>query len=437
MFYVGRSKLRILVDPLSVHLDASQELIHNQVALTTVLHYLPGIAENKIDIEIIFPKFLWDDKWRENYRSFVPGDVPLWEPKKLNLLKQRKEIDSDWVRQRSKETKEHLESKKAEYLKLPKISLKDPQSFIKCLEDDTLLDYRDAEYIYKYGYIELIDLYFQYRCDFLLTNNRILTKEKQTLKDKFRLFTTYYPEVFDSVEIFLKGHNIYISTSEPIYGLDASTFYPMTDLRLRKYFQLWNKFIEIKKDQDMGEYLRVMFYHRYSFMKYSIDQIKFELLQAERLEDEKLRFNHYFLLSYHLNTYYLNLWGFLDNLAWVFNYLYGLGFTKKHPMKVSFSSKDYKKKLKEKAHDIAAIFDDEETKKWLENLALKRHPAAHREPLVMSPVYDQQTMNLISERMIVVNTADGKGVFEAVSHFYYDIEQFEKFMDKICVLFIR
>lgn len=436
MFYVGRNKLRILIDPLSIHLDASDELIHNQVALTTVLHYLPGINENNVDIEILFPEFLWDSKWKENYYSFVPGDWPLDGEKKITLIKERKVIDSDWVKKRIFETKTYIESKKAEHLKFPKISLQDPKSFVKCLEDETLLDYRDAEYIYKYGYIELIDLYYQYHCDLLLTCNRVLIKENKSLAEKFKLYTVYYPDVFDKVETFLKGHNIYISAAEPIYGLNASNFYPMTDLRFRKYFQLWNRFTELKKDQDMSEYLRVMFYHRYSFMRHSIDQIKFELLQAERLEDEKLRYGHYFLLGYHLNAYYLNLWGFLDNFAWVFNYLYSLGFSKNNPIKVSFSNKEYKKKLRASASNIISILEDSETKKWLENLALKRHPAAHREPLMMTPVYDEQTMNLISERMIVINTANGKGVFEAINHFYYDIEQFENFMEKICNLYI-
>ncbi|MDO8620927.1 MAG: hypothetical protein Q7R31_01465 [Candidatus Levybacteria bacterium] len=436
MFYVGRSKLRILVDPLSVHLDASRELIHKQVALTTILQYLSGIAENKVDIEILFPEFLWDNKWKENYESFVPGDVDLYEPKKLIRIKQQKVIESDWAKQRVRETKEYLETKKAEYLKFPKITLQDPKSFIRCLENGTLLDYRDAEYIYKYGYLELIDLYFQYRCDLLLTCNRILVKEKQPLADKYRLFTTYYPEVFDKVETFLKGHNIYISTQNPIYGLDAGSFYPITDLKLRKYFQLWDTFVEIKKDPEMSEYLRVMFYHRYSFMKYSIDQIKFHLLLAERLEDEKLRFRHYFLISYHLNAFYLNVWGFLDNLAWVLNYLYGLGFTKKEPIKITFSNKEYRKKLQSIAPKVFSILEDSETKKWMENLTLKRQPAAHREPLFMSPLYDQQTMNLISEKMIAVNTKEGREIFEAVNHFNYDIEQFEKFLDKLLFLFI-
>lgn len=436
MYYSGRNKLKILIDPLSVHLDASHELIDRQVALTMVLNYLSGIVDNKVEVEIIFPKFLWDEKWRENYYSFIPGDVIPGETHYLTVLEKRKEIKSDWIKTRISDTKTHLESKREEYLKFPKIDIKNPQSLIDSINDGTLLDYRDAEFIYKYGYEELIDLYFQYDCDFLLTNNRILEKEKDQLSNKFKLFISYYPEIFDKVETFLKGHNIYISSLLPIYGLDASNFYPMTDNRLMKYFQFSANLSKINSGPEMNEFLRVMFYHRYSFMKYSIDNIKFELLQAGRLEDDKLRFNHYFILSYHLNSFYLNLWGFLDNLAWVFNYLYNLGFTKKNPTKVTFSNKKCLSALKATAPDVYAILSDKVFKQWLENLTLKRHPAAHREPLMMTSLYDSKTNNLISERVVVVDTKSGKGVFEAVRAFNEDFKQFEDFMDKVCSLFI-
>ena len=435
MFYAGRNKLKILIDPLSVHLDASHELINRQVALTMVLNYLSGIVDNKIEIEVIFPEFLWDQKWRENYDSFIPGDIIPGESHYLTVLEERKEIKSDWTNTRISDTKTYIESKREEYLKLPKIDIKNPQSLIDSINDGTLLDYRDAEYIYKYGYKELIDLYFQYDCDFLLTSNRMLEKEKDQLSNKFKLFISYYPEIFDKVETFLKGHNIYISTALPIYGLDASNFYPMTDNRLMKYFQFSAKLSKINCNPEMNEFLRVMFYHRYSFMKYSIDNIKFELLQAERLEDDKLRFNHYFILSYHLNSFYLNLWGFLDNLAWVFNYFYNLGFTKKDPTKVTFSNKKYLLALKATAPDVFAILSDKTFKQWLENLTLKRHPAAHREPLMMTSLYDSKTNSLISERVVVVDIKSGKGVFEAVRAFNDDLKQFEDFMNKICDLF--
>lgn len=437
MYYAGRNKLKILIDPLSVHLDASHELINRQVALTMVLNYLSEIVDNKIEVEIIFPKFLWNEKWRENYYSFIPGDVIPGETHYLTVIEDGKEVNSDWVKARIKDTRTYLESKSGEYLKLPKIDIKNPQTLIDSINNGSLLDYRDAEYIYKYGYMELVDLYFQYDCDFLLTNNRVLEKEKEQLSNKFKLFASYYPEIFEKVETFLKGHNIYISTALPIYGLDASNFYPMTDNKMMKYFQFSAKLSKLKNSPEMNEFLRVMFYHRYSFMKYSLDNIKFELLQAERLEDDKLRFNHYFILSYHLNSFYLNLWGFLDNLAWVFNYLYDLGFTKKEPMKVTFSHKKYVPALATKAPNVSAILSDKTFKQWLENLTLKRHPAAHKEPLMMTSLYDSKTNNLISEKVVVVDTKSGKRIFEAVRAFDEDFKQFEDFMDKVCSLFTQ
>lgn len=434
MFYIGRSKLRILIDPLSVHLDASHQLIHEQVALATVLHYLPAIGENKLEVEIIFPEFLWNGSWRENYYSFIPGDINLEGPKNIRIIKKREDVSSS-AREKAEEVKQYLETKKGNYLKLPKISLKDPSTLVKSIEDGTLLTYRDADYLYKHGYMELIDLYCQYRCDLLLTSNRVLQAEKEVLKNKFRIFITNYPEIFEEVETFLKGHHIYITHIDPIYGLDVATFYPMTDSKLQRYLELCNRIITMKKDSKMEEYFRVMFYHRYSFMKYAVDQINFHLFQAERLEDEDLRSKHYFLASYHLNSFYFQLWGYLDNLAWVFNYLYELGFDQKTAIKVSFSNKEYRKRLRIKASQVNALLEDSEVKRWLLNLAVKRHPAAHREPLFMSRLYDQRDMSLISEKIVMVDTKKGKGLFEAVDHLKYDLDQLDKFMSKVCELF--
>jgi len=39
--------------------------------------------------------------------------------------------------------------------------------------------------------------------------------------------------------------------------------------------------------------------------------------------------------------------------------------------------------------------------------------------------------------MIVIDTAEGKSFFEAVNQLNYDIEQLDKFMDKVCGLFIQ
>jgi len=131
----------------------------------------------------------------------------------------------------------------------------------------------------------------------------------------------------------------------------------------------------------------------------------------------------------------LNLWGFIDNLAWVINHLYELGFdVEKSAMKVSFLKRDYLKKLKQKNINLYNLFKDEKIKKWFDNLSDKRHPAAHREPLFMSPIYNQEDMSLLAENLIIVNTKKGKGIFDAVNAMNSDFEQLIQVTDTILEL---
>ncbi len=436
MYHTQQNKLTILIDPLYIHTEASQQLIHNQVAIHTVLHYLKGIVNNKVSVEVVFPKFLWSGDWKERYQAYVPADNPFYGDEFFKVL-ENKEPLPEWAKQRVEQTKSYLETKKEPYLKFEKFQ-STPEGLKKLLDsmkDGTLFMYRDADYLYHKGFMELIDIYFAYECDLLLTANRVLHAEKKKLNSDYRLFPVNYPEIFEEIETFLKGHHIYISHANPIYGLQMAVFYPMTDTKLMEYQISMNKILGLKKDAQVYQYFRSMFYHRYSFIRYAIDQIKFNMFQAERLEDNGLRASHYFLASYHLNSFYLNLWGFIDNLAWVINHLYDLGFNiEKTATKVSFISKDYLKKLKEKKLDIYNLLKEKENKDWLANLADKRHPAAHREPLFMSPVYDKNDMSLIAEGLIVVNTKKGQEMFKAINHMNYDFEQLLKFTDNILKL---
>lgn len=436
MYHTQQNKLTILIDPLYIHTEASEQLIHNQVAIHTVLHYLKGIVNNKVSVEVIFPKFLWSSDWKERYQAYVPADNPFYGDDFFKVL-ENKEPVPEWAKKRIEETKSYLETKKEPYLKFEKFQATPNglEKLLKSMKDGSLFMFRDADYFYNKGFNELIDIYFEHECDLLLTGSRVLHAEKKKLNSDFRLFPVNYPDIFGEIETFLKGHHIYISHANPIYGLQMSVFYPMTDTKLMEYQISMNNILKLTQDKQTYQYFRSMFYHRYSFIRYAIDQIKFNMFQADRLEDWGLRSNHYFLASYHLNNFYFNLWGFIDNLAWVINHLYGLGFEiEKTAIKVSFDNKEYLKKLKIKNIKVFNLLKEKENKEWLKNLADKRHPVAHREPLFMSPIYNKKDMSLLAEGMVVVNTNKGQGMFQAVNHMTYDFEQLLKFTDNVLKL---
>ena len=440
MFYVGRSELRIMVDPVCLHTDGSYELIENQVLLTTIMHYLPAIGENKVDIKIYFPEYLWDESWGERYLSYLPGEHYMGgrqDKCSVTIIKVKGEVKEDWKIQKIRAVRSILEQKKDDNLKIEKFDTSKPEDikrFMESIKDGTLIRYRDADYLYNHKLIDIVDEYFQNNCDLLLTSNKIFLGEANGIK-KQGLFAVNYPEIFGEVETFLKGNNIYISHNNPIYGLDASVFSPMVDIRWQKYHRLWEHMNNQKKVDDVNEYFRAVLFHRYSFLMYSVDQIKFQIFQADRMDEQKLRLNHYFLASYHLNSVYLNLWAFLDNLAWIFNYYFTLGFDRRSSMKVTFTSKDYKKKLQAINLDLYEIIFKQKNIEWFDELSIKRHPAAHREPLFFSQLFNQKDMSSMSERMIVVGTKDGRAFFDAISNMESDIEKLFALFDDVCTYF--
>lgn len=128
------------------------------------------------------------------------------------------------------------------------------------------------------------------------------------------------------------------------------------------------------------------------------------------------------------------LWGFLDNLAWAFNFLFGLGFDdldEKGRIRCSFSQKSYRRKLKEKDPALAGMIEVPAVSSWISDLKIKRHPAAHREPLFLSTVLDAD-MTPIGDTMIVSNKDSRIVMFDALNHLEYDLERLAELMDSVC-----
>ena len=119
MYHTQQNKLTILVDPLLIHTESSQQLIHNQVSLGTIIEYLAGVKDNKIGVKIIFPKYLWNRNWRENYYSFLPVPIIPGRENNLVILEKKKPL-SEFTKDRVGKIIKYLNSKKEKYLTFEK-----------------------------------------------------------------------------------------------------------------------------------------------------------------------------------------------------------------------------------------------------------------------------------------------------------------------------
>lgn len=109
-----------------------------------------------------------------------------------------------------------------------------------------------------------------------------------------------------------------------------------------------------------------------------------------RLANKKAKVK--FFINYHLYNFYLNFSAILDNLAWLLNYSYHLGFKEKNrsKYKCTLMNEEFLGKLKDKSEEIVSAISRGKTKKWLDDKYLKRHISAHRQIIDLAEVFVKQ-----------------------------------------------
>lgn len=429
MWYTGKNQLKVLFDPSLIEFEDINLLSNQSAHLKVVLRYLTQIS-TPIKIEIFYPKFLRNDKWERYQEGFLP------EENLIILEKSQELIDSQ--KDNLTKAKNYLSQIQNKYLIDLKLTVEELKEL---LTTDKIVILKDAIYLYQQGGLGLLDNYFAVKSDYLVTNNKVLLENREKLKNEYKIWIVDFFQFFTDLEIFLKGNGVYIEVVNPslgasTYGFDVATFYFMTDRKVWRYNALWYEINQQKNDKEINNYFRVFIFHRYSFLRYAVDQIKFNLQLAERIKEiQRYQTHHYFLLSYHLNSFYIMIWGILDNLAWIFNHYYKLGFTNATRNSLGFDKDKFRKSLKNKAPEFYSSVCNQTNLKWIKELAIKRHPAAHREPLFLTTVFREGDEKPISDRVISIEDKAGHYLFDGIKHMELDLEKLHLFLDNICDFF--
>ena len=434
-WYTGIRELRILIDPNILVLPNFNYLVARFVKLGMMLEYTQRVTRCGIDIRTLFPEYLAEDKAQNRYHAMIPDRL-------LVLNEEPPEV----AEFKGSEATGYLEGKAAALLqerdagvaKFRGVSTADTiQALLKSVESGELHRIGHISNLFEGKGRQLLPLFSALKCHLLLTENPILLGEKKEL-EKRGCIVVDLAQVAREVEVFLVGNGVFISSQEGVtslaWGYTAQTFYPMTNPLFRRYEQLWAKVAQLRQNARANRYFQAALYHRYSFMQYARDHIEYEMRQASLVQDWQ---PHHFLASYHLNSFYIMLWGFLDNLAWAFNHIYSLGFAEgtREAAACTFRGKKYKQFIRSKSPAVWAVITDAETDKWIGDLAIKRHPAAHREPIYLTQIFSEQDMRLLADRMVVTDTDGGQVVYDAINHMEHDFKLLGTFMDKLCKVF--
>ncbi len=440
--YPNKKMLTILIDPLTIWKEKSNGLGEDFINLKTyisILQYLlEEIPNNNIIIKVIYPQYLWPTQSNLNPESFIPihkfRDLSVVNENCINVNKINK--FSDLIKeQKSKAVRTYLLKKKKKYLKELDLSKIQKDQVLEILKNTDRNLYEDAKGIYERNVQDLIDLYFEYEVDVILTTNAVLIGEKKKLEKEFKMFLQNPLQLRETIDIFLKGNDIYYKETLGHLSFPLS-YYTLTDPHLHKLVKLWNK-LEEEKKSNLNNQFRSMIFNRYIFLMYAKDKFNYYIMQKVRLDDSDIKNNVTFIASYHLNNFYYLLTGLLDNIATIIDLYYNLGFyDSKNHLKCSLGHSEFKKKLKIKNLKLYKLIVQQSS--WLKDLRLKRHPGAHREVLFFAELYDKENKNLLSDDMIMCRDIKGNFyTFNGINTIEADLKNLNNFLDNFCEVMLN
>lgn len=409
-YFTGYHEYKVLFDPLMLH-QSYYLLIQPYVALEGMIHYLRMVDQGKmLSFHGIVPDYISNEYLsigRKNIYGVLPRprsgeDAPYLHPNPVTL----------------------------EVLKQA------PESFeINTKVDEAIAELKDvdeAETEYKVA-IELIKIANLYGVHFIVTDNKILLKKKLFLETHgFNIVT--YPKLVTDFGIFLRGNGVFIDDSGMTNGLEITTFYRMTEPHFNAFDELWAKLGH--SDATTSSFLRSAFYHRYSWLRYAQDMVLFYRLQIRMAREPESGQVFNFPLAYHANQFYLQYQGFLDNLAWALNHHCSLGISLMDAPTCTFSSKKYQDLLTTKDPALSrCVYGKIHDRMKEDVLEIKRHPAAHRQPLFPGTLSDESG-KIIAYNVTFAASKDRRVILPDLSaHIRIDRDLLDKFLINLCWFF--
>lgn len=425
LFYTGCQEYRVLIDPLWYQLENP-----DQAALE--LQHLVAYARSvttPVDLELLYPRYLeplrarrWFGAWFHDPDPREVGAPPPIEESSplipiLRALRERYErFASNGA---PSETGTDSEATTIDRLVYGALTFRQPSG------------------------LDLVGLAIAHEADFVLTHNPWLHDAAEDLRAK-GIWIGNAESTLERLQLALRAAGVFIEVVAPfddeklgtlgrlrvpVEGLGFSNFYQIGSRRGRAATAWFDKAMHHYPQHQVVAYARAALLHRLPFLQYSHDLIQHHAEYAQLVGDGYARTHHRFYVAYHLNAFYVNLAALLDNIAWFWNHALSLGFAerggakKDQRTKCGLNRHGYRERLRAKHPAMAALVDAADFQDWLTHLAIKRDPAAHREPLFLTEIREEGTNNLIMDAALVFSAEDGQRALNLLEAANADIAQ--------------
>lgn len=225
--------------------------------------------------------------------------------------------------------------------------------------------------------------------DLIVTENEEFKEFFNRTKRGAHILVEGYDRSKKSVEVFVRGHEVPWSFSNPMWNIPWTVFYTMSDEFGRKANEIYEtKFRRVGLDDQTVEIVRSLLLNRVANILYTRDKLLFYVQQrryAKRMGWKRQGFE--FEASYYLSHYYLLLWGGVDQLSRILNDALGLGVTRFSAISVVRDA--FVDRIITVDEDLGSLYRDEEFLKWIEQLRRSRHHTAHQGSIILSPIVEK------------------------------------------------
>lgn len=235
-------------------------------------------------------------------------------------------------------------------------------------------------------------------------------KSKLAFADDLRAKVSVTVEDLDSIlgscEVFTRGHEIPWSFKRPIWGCPFGEFYAMTEPNMpltNLYDAFLKKANEKKLNPEITEYARSIALPRMTNLCYARDKLLFYDQQRRSTKRAELqRQSFWFEAGYHLNHFYILHWGGVDQMCWIINEVFDLGYSlsnRKHWSNVGPTKTPYLDKLKQKSVPLYELVTSKDFLKWFKTLRGARHFAAHNGTVMPTTLLKKPDQELTEEEL--------------------------------------
>jgi hypothetical protein len=206
-------------------------------------------------------------------------------------------------------------------------------------------------------------------------------------------------------EIFVRGHDVPWAFSRPAWHYPWSTFYMLAEpdeILVGLWRRVASAFGPAGFDPDALERLRSLALNRHAALSYTRDKLLFYVQQQQAAKRHQLKRQDFaFEAGYFLNHYYVLLSAGLDQLCWIVNAVFSLGFTRSASdrRQVGTRNPQFIQRLREREPALFALYEDTEFIRWVKMLAAVRNFVAHEGFAMPSQLYIRSSVEPTDEEL--------------------------------------